>query len=344
MRASSSRATSASRSSARRCFGSRSASATSTRASRSVSSSCRQPTATGWRGASRAIRQWPTHGPTAWRWNPSPGVTVPPRARWIRALMLERERVANHLGDLGALGNDAALGFGLAQFMRLKEDWLRVSNEAFGHRLMMDCIVPGGVAADLDAIRGAPPARGLRPHRRRGAHAPRHLRRARGATGPVHDHRAGRLGKLAVRLGLCGLAAPRERHRRRSPRAIIRRFRMMRSRCAMATQQGGDVAARVAVRFEETLESLRLIRALCDGLPAGDVRRELGLPASPALGAGWIEGWRGEVLVALEVRCRRRDPALPLPRSVLAELAVAGARRASATSFPTSRSSTSPSI
>jgi Ni,Fe-hydrogenase III large subunit len=41
--------------------------------------------------------------------------------------MLERERVANHLGDLGALGNDAALGFGLAQFSRLREDWQRLS-------------------------------------------------------------------------------------------------------------------------------------------------------------------------------------------------------------------------
>ena len=41
--------------------------------------------------------------------------------------------------------------FGLAQFSRLREDWLRLSSEAFGHRLMMDCVVPGGVAADLDA-------------------------------------------------------------------------------------------------------------------------------------------------------------------------------------------------
>ena len=47
--------------------------------------------------------------------------------QWLRALMLERERVANHLGDLGALGNDAALAFGLAQFSRLREDWQRLS-------------------------------------------------------------------------------------------------------------------------------------------------------------------------------------------------------------------------
>ncbi|HET9469485.1 MAG TPA: NADH-quinone oxidoreductase subunit C, partial [Usitatibacter sp.] len=75
-------------------------------------------------------------------------VVVPPRARWLRALMLECERIANHLGDLGALGNDAAFGFALAHFSRLREDWLRACDRAFGHRLMMDRIVPGGTAAD----------------------------------------------------------------------------------------------------------------------------------------------------------------------------------------------------
>ncbi len=75
---------------------------------------------------------------------------IPSRAAWLRALLLERERVANHLGDLGALGNDAALGFGLAQFSRLRELWLRANARVFGHRLMMDCIVPGGLSIDPD--------------------------------------------------------------------------------------------------------------------------------------------------------------------------------------------------
>jgi hypothetical protein len=77
------------------------------------------------------------------------GARLPERAAWLRALMLERERVANHLGDLGALGNDAALAFALAQFSRLREDWQRLSRQAFGHRLMMDAVVPGGVVSDL---------------------------------------------------------------------------------------------------------------------------------------------------------------------------------------------------
>jgi Ni,Fe-hydrogenase III component G len=90
----------------------------------------------------------------AWAWcmalESLAGCQVSERAASLRALLLERERVANHLGDLGALGNDAAFAFGLAQFSRLREDWLRLAREAFGHRLMMDCIVPGGVAMDID--------------------------------------------------------------------------------------------------------------------------------------------------------------------------------------------------
>src|SRR5512140_2838017 len=77
------------------------------------------------------------------------GVTPPDRALWLRALLLERERVANHLGDLGYLGNDVALSFGFAQFWILKEQVLRTNAALFGHRYLMDKIVPGGVAVDI---------------------------------------------------------------------------------------------------------------------------------------------------------------------------------------------------
>jgi Ni,Fe-hydrogenase III component G len=76
---------------------------------------------------------------------------IPPRAQWLRALLLERERISNHLGDLGALGNDAGFAYGLAAFSRLKEDWLRLNDRAFGHRYLMDRIVPGGISTNLDA-------------------------------------------------------------------------------------------------------------------------------------------------------------------------------------------------
>ncbi len=160
--ASSSRGISASRSSARRCCGSRSGSATCTRASRSASSRCRSPTATGSPAASPATAPSPTRGPTRRRPRRSPASPCRRARAWLRALALERERIANHLGDLGYLGNDGGFAFGLAQFSRLKEDVLRANAAAFGHRLLMDFVVPGGVARDVapdgarrDARRGA---------------------------------------------------------------------------------------------------------------------------------------------------------------------------------------------
>ncbi len=240
-------------------------------------------------------------------------MTLPARAACLRALMLERERVANHLGDLGALGNDAGLAFGLAQFSRLREDWQRLSGQVFGHRLMMDVVVPGGVAIDTSAT-------ALERLGRQCDEIERELHVLRA----IYDEHAGLQDRfrgtgqitpqLAARLGLTGLAG------RASGQAVDLRcdvawlsYETLAVR--MATQNVGDVAARVAVRFDEVIESLRLIRALCTGLPEGEIRGELRLPSVRAIGAGWVEGWRGEVLVALELgaddrvlRCHCHDP------------------------------------
>ncbi|MGE5300701.1 MAG: NADH-quinone oxidoreductase subunit C, partial [Acidobacteriota bacterium] len=78
------------------------------------------------------------------------GFNLPERAHWLRALFLERERIANHLGDIGAICNDAAFAFMLYQMMRLKEMLLRTNHALFGHRFIMDRVVPGGVAVDID--------------------------------------------------------------------------------------------------------------------------------------------------------------------------------------------------
>ena len=241
---------------------------------------------------------------------------IPPRARWLRALMLERERVANHLGDLGALGNDAALAFGLAQFSRLREDWLRLSKAVFGHRLMMDGVMPGGVACDVD-----PPARD-----RLLAQCDAIEREVQTLRTVYEEHaglqdrfiNTGRVNPaLAAQLGLTGLAG------RASGQAADLRCDQPWPpydglQVKMATHRNGDVAARVTVRFEEVSESLRLMRAILAGLPAGRTCSEVSLPAQAARGAGWVEGWRGEILVALELdgaahphrirRCHCHDP------------------------------------
>ncbi len=241
------------------------------------------------------------------------GCAVPQRASWLRALMLERERVANHLGDLGALGNDAALAFGLAQFSRLREDWLRLSGEAFGHRLMMDCVLPGGVAAE-------PGAASLERMGRQCDAIEADVRRLLA----IYEEHAGLQDRfmttgrvapeLAAELGLTGLAG-RASGQAADLRCDHRWAPYDALEVRKSSRRDGDVAARVAVRFDEVFESLRLVRELCTRMPDGPARAAVSLPAQAAVGAGWIEGWRGEVFVALELgadarirRCHCHDP------------------------------------
>ncbi len=228
------------------------------------------------------------------------GAAPPRRASWLRALFLERERIANHLGDLGFLGNDAGLAFGLAQFSRLKEDLLRASHNLFGHRYLMDAIVPGGVSVDLA------PA-GIERIRTECTAIESELRVLRA----IYDEHpglqdrfiaAGRVApELAAKLGLIGSAG------RASAQSWDLRVQFP---CPpydeldvqMATHRNGDVAARVIVRFDEIMESLRLVRSILDRVPAGDVIAPLPAARDAAVGYGWVEGWRGEVFMAIEIR------------------------------------------
>ena len=93
----------------------------------------------------------------------------------------------------------------------------------------------------------------------------------------------------------------------------------------MATHRNGDVAARVTVRFDEIAESLRLMGLIIAHLPAGDLH--LPVPAVPdyAVGIGWVEGWRGEVLIALEAAAEPSPAAGSRARPFMAELAAARA-------------------
>ena len=241
------------------------------------------------------------------------GAQPPRRALWLRSLLLERERIANHLGDLGYLGNDGGLAFGLAQFSRLKEDLLRTNARLFGHRYLMDRVVPGGVAVDL-----APENKDIILQECDRLEAEVLALRAIYYDHPGLQDRCINCGRLAPRLaaelGVVGLAA------RASGIAIDARVfpgvaPYDELRPALCAHRNGDVASRIVVRFEEVLESMRLQRRIVNALPQGTTRIELPEPAAGAFGVGWVEGWRGEVFVALEAgaggrvrRCHPHDP------------------------------------
>ena len=241
------------------------------------------------------------------------GTEVPARGAWLRALCLELERLANHLGDLGALGNDAGFAFGLTQFLRLKELLLRATQASLGARYLMDAIVPGGTSCDLDTIGSDRLSECVHAVARETAT----LRAIYDEHNGLRDRFSGAgtvTPDLAVQLGLTGLAG------RASGQAFDLRSDMP---CAPYTElapvkcsrREGDVAARVAVRFDEVQESCRLIKEILARLPPGPRLTPVDLPPVGIVGTGLIEGWRGPVFLALEAgedgairRCHPHDP------------------------------------
>ncbi len=222
------------------------------------------------------------------------GVEVPERALFLRALMCERERVANHLGDIGAILNDIAFTFGFYQFGRLREEWQRLSREAFGHRFMMDRVVPGGVSVDLDAA--------LIPRMHEEARALRKQLDKLMAIineSPSVEDRVVTTGVLksehAAALGCMGYVGRASNVnydvRRDAPYAPYDRLKV-----TVPLHHYGDVAARVRVRAEECRVAFGLIEAVLDGLPAGPIRAAWHAPTARAEGLGLVEGWRGEIL------------------------------------------------
>jgi len=240
-------------------------------------------------------------------------VTAPPRAQWLRALMIELERLANHLGDIGAICNDASFAIMLTHCGILRERVLRAADAAFGHRLMRDRVVPGGVAVDLsstgiDAIRAL-----LREIR---ARFPT-LVQLYDRTTSLQD-RTVATGHLSATLarqfgagGFVGRASGRDVDVRRLPGPLpydALDFQVV-------TRTDGDVNARVWVRIDEVTQSLKLIEQILERLPAGDIQVALPSVSEAREGMALVEGFRGDILVWLRLgadgriaRCHLRDP------------------------------------
>ncbi len=238
---------------------------------------------------------------------------LPARAAWLRALALELERLANHLGDLGAIGNDAGFAFGLAQFSRLKEELLRATERALGQRYLMDFVVPGGTRTDLSSAGAGSLLESIESI----AAEVDTLRTIYDEHAGVRDRFVGAgvvTPTLAAKLGLTGLAG------RASGQAFDLRCDLpcdpygdLAPKKTVRTE--GDVAARVAVRFDEVTESTRLMQQILRQLPAGLHHAAISVPDEGALGIGMIESWRGPTFLALEAggggvirRCHPHDP------------------------------------
>jgi len=240
---------------------------------------------------------------------------IPPRAAWLRALLAELERLANHFGDIGAVCNDAAFAIMHAQFGLLRERVLRASDACFGHRLMMDRVVPGGVSCDL-------PPDGERRLRALVAQARKDfpdLIEVYENTASLKDRTVGTgiltpaLARQYAAGGFVGRASGRDFDARRTPGYAP--YEALHFEVPVV--HAGDVNARVWIRIREAQQSLALIEQILAQLRPGP----LACPVAPRSardageGAALVEGFRGDIFAWVRIapdgrveRCHLRDP------------------------------------
>jgi Ni,Fe-hydrogenase III large subunit/Ni,Fe-hydrogenase III component G len=244
------------------------------------------------------------------------GWEPPSRAVWLRALMAELERLANHLGDVGAICNDGGFAIMLAHCSVLREQVLRAASASFGHRLMMDRIAPGGVTADLDAAGAARIAVLIADVRSRF----KRLVDLYDTTASLQDRTVG-TGVLKPVLaaqfaagGFVGRASGRRFDARRRPGYAP--YDELEFEIPVLGE--GDVNARIWIRIFEVEQSIGLIGQILARLPDGPIltaRRDGGHENGPSEGMALVEGFRGDILAWVRIdgdgrieRCHLRDP------------------------------------
>jgi len=221
------------------------------------------------------------------------GCAVPRRAAWLRVVILELERLYNHVGDVGMIVNDTGFAFGHAHCFRLREELLRLNERLTGHRLLRGAIVPGGVAG---AIEEAP----LDEARRQVAGLVAEfseiarlcldntlvLERLQGT-----GHLTTRTAREMQVVGVVGRASGIDADARRdAPSAAYGELDVR-----VPVYETGDVWARTMVRLDEAREAARLIAIAADRTPDGPTQAPLyPLPAG-GHALGLVEAWRGPI-------------------------------------------------
>jgi Ni,Fe-hydrogenase III large subunit len=235
-------------------------------------------------------------------------IEPPPRAKILRGVMAELERIANHLGDIGAICNDASFSLIHAHCGIFRERVLAAADRAFGHRLMMDRIVPGGTE---DAGPGA--ARGLQVMLDEIEKPFAEIVRLYDDTPSLQDRtcNTGYVGQALVDQWAAGGHVGRASGRNFDTRRDFPYPPYHDITFEVPVFTKGDVDARVWMRIREIEQSIVLLRRWLANMPSGPVRVELGKGTGD--GIAMTEAFRGDVLVSVRVergriaRCHARD-------------------------------------
>ncbi|WP_406391201.1 NADH-quinone oxidoreductase subunit C [Streptomyces sp. NBC_00882] len=222
------------------------------------------------------------------------GTAVPEQAQCARALLLELERLHNHVADLGMLCNDVGYGILNAHAQRVREHLLRLNHTVTGHRLLRGGVVPGG--STLHHVPSRTQVEAIRADIRE-------IVRLALGNSTVHDRFTGTaiLPLQAARdIGCLGYVA-RASGLNRDAR-IAHPFSAHGRPAKVPVHTSGDVLARFLVRAEEIDISLMLIRELLDCVATGAVLGPSAGPGQgPRTGVGLVEGWRGTIATRIEL-------------------------------------------
>lgn len=243
------------------------------------------------------------------------GMDVPERARCMRTVLLELERIYNHAADIGAIATDVGFGIANAHALRLREMMLTLNEELTGSRMLRGAACPGGVRREWHAERWNDCLRTLGVFEREFSDLLAILESSDSTrdrlerTGILRPEKARDLGIV----GVAGRASGIDRDVRRDhPYAAYDSVAVR-----PPVYEQGDVLRRVLVRVDEVRESLRIIREVGPATVDGTYRIAMP-PLRPdrcALSA--VEGWRGEILYWIRTgennrleRCKVKDPSL----------------------------------
>ena len=221
------------------------------------------------------------------------GVKPPLRAQAVRVVALELERLANHTGDLGALGDDVGFLPTSSFCGRIRGDFLNATAHICGSRFGRGIVRPGGVAYDIDGSRPKELIDRLAPALRDVAGAAKLLWESMSVqarfeeTGEVSHDTCRKLGLVGPAARACGV----DRDMRHDFPTGYWRF----AQVPVSSWKTGDVFARAYVRHLEVQRSGTFLLEQLGMLPAGPTRVDVGSLRPNALAVSLVEGWRGAI-------------------------------------------------